>query len=190
MDRSNRVLWTIIGLVLLAAGLFTAAASLGWVPETQTGSPLLWGEVIEQWQLWEPWVWLAVIVVGLIIAWLGWLLIKAQLRVPDGPAMGDLKVGAPDGRGHTVVGHSTLAKATERDLQRISGVHGAAVRLLGERDQPELRTQLEVGRDASLSALVAGVHDALGRFTATSGLGPEAVDVTVEFDGGRPRRVS
>lgn len=190
MDRSNRVLWTIIGLVLLAAGLLTAAASLGWLPGAQTGSPLVWGDVIELWQDWEPWVWVAVIVLGLILAWLGWLLIRAQLRVDDGPAMRDLEIDAPDGRGHTVVGRSTLSSATKRDLERIPGVHGAAVRLLGERDEPEVRARLEVRQDASLSAVAADVHEVLGRFTTTSGLGAEDVDVTVQFDGGPPRRVS
>lgn len=190
MDRSNRVLWTIVGVVLLGAGLLTAAASLGWLPGAQTESPLLWGDVIEQWQDWEPWVWVAVVVLGLILAWLGWRLIRAQLRFDDGSAMRDLEIDATYGRGHTVVGRSTLTSATEKDLERIAGVHGAAVRLLGERDKPEVRARLDVRQDASLSAVAADVHEALGRFTTTSGLGPEAVDVTVRFDGGPPSRVS
>lgn len=190
MDRANRVLWSIIGVVLIAAGALTAAASMGWLPGAETESPLLWAEVIEQWQAWEPWVWLVVAVIGLLLAWLGWRLIRAQFSVGGGHRMRDLKIDAPDGRGHTVVGRSTLAHATEQELERLPGVDDAAVRLLGEHREPEVQARLEVRSDASLSAVASGVSEALDRFTATSGLSPETVDVTVELAGGPPSRVS
>lgn len=190
MDAGNRVLWTIIGVVLLVAGGATVPASAGWLPGAETDSPLLWNALIEQWRDWEPWVWLGVALVGAIIALLGLWLISGQLRRGDGRVMSDLEIDAADGRGRTVVGRSTLTQATQHDLEHIPGVQGAAVRLLGERDGPEVRARLDVRTDASLSAVAADVREALSRFTRTSGLGAETVDVTVRVDSGAARRVS
>ena len=189
MDAANRVLWTIIGVLLIAAGGLTAAASVGWLPGVNTDSPLLWSELIEQWRAWDPWALLIVVGVAAILAWLGWRLTRGQLRRSGGPALPDLAIDAPDGRGRTVVGRSTLTDATEQDLRHIPGVQRAAVRLLGEHDGPELRARLDVGADATLPALAPHVADTLSRFSATSGLGPELVDVTVKLDDRSARRV-
>lgn len=190
MDTGNRVLWIVIGVVLLVGGALVVAASAGWLPGFETGSPLLWNEVIELWQDWEPWVWAAVAVLGALVAWLGLVLIGTQLRRSGGHLMSDLSIESPDGRGRTVVGRSTLTQATKHDLEHIRGVDGAAVRLLRENDGTDVRARLDLRDDVSLSALAAEVSEALGRLTKTSGLGFESVDVTVRTDGGAARRVS
>lgn len=190
MDAGNRVLWTIIGVVLLAAGALGVVAWAGWLPGTETDSPLLWSALIEQWQDWEPWVWVAVAAVGVIVALLGLWLIGGQLQRSGGPAMTDLEIDAPDGRGRTVLGRSTLTHATQQDLEHIPGVQNAAIRLLSNHGGPEVRARLEVGSDASLSAVATDFRESLSRFTATSGLGPEAVDVTVRVGASTARRVS
>lgn len=189
MDTANRILWTIIGVVLLAAGGLTVAASAGWLPGTDTESPLLWNALVEQWRDWEPWVWVAVAVLGAIVALLGLLLIRGQLRRGDGHVISDVAIDAPDGRGRTVVGRSTLTQATEQDLEHIRGVEGAAVRLFRENGGTDVRARVDMRPDASLSTVAADVTKALSRFTTTSGLGVESVDVTVRVDRGTARRV-
>jgi len=190
MDTLNRALWIIIGALLLVAGGLIVAASAGWLPGANTDSPLLWNALIEQWRDWEPWVWVGVALVGAIVAWLGWRLIRAQLRRDDRPRMRDLAIDAPDGRGRAVVGRSALAQATQQELEHIRGVRGAAVRLLGEHADPEVRARLDLMADASLPAVAADVREVMGRFATTSGLRAETVDVTIRVDGGAAARVS
>lgn len=190
MDTANRVLWTVIGVVLLVAGGLTVAASAGWLPGANADSPLLWDALIEQWRDWEPWVWVAVAVLGAVLVWLGVLLIRGQLRRGGGHAMSDLVIEAPDGRGRTVVGRSTLAHATEQDLEHIRSIDGAAVGLFRDGDGTEVRARLDVRGDTSLSDVAGDVGKAFSRFATTSGLGLGAVDVTVRVDGGAARRVS
>src|SRR5690606_35316258 len=112
------------------------------------------------------------------------------LRRNDRPRMRDLAIDAPDGRGRAVVGRSALAQATQQELKHIRGVRGAAVRLLGEHADPEVRARLDLMADASLPAVAADVREVMGRFATTSGLRAETVDVTVRVDGGAAARVS
>lgn len=191
-DAGHRVLWTVIGLLLTAVGGAGVAAGLGRLPGTDPGAPLLWSGLLDLWRDVTPWGLVLVAVVGLVLAWLGWHLLYRQLWPRRQPALGWLDLhaaGSPDTasrsyRGSTRVRGSTLAHGLARDLVRVPGVRAAAVTLTGDPVRPALRIRLRL-RQVQLTAVRGHVDAAVSHFTATGGLRPGRLDVTVRVDRDR-----
>jgi hypothetical protein len=201
---AHRLLWTIVGLLLIALGAVGVTANLGQLPGTDVNAPLLWSGLLDLWRNSLPWGPIVVIVLGLLLAWLGFRLLAAQLRTRRGLTAAELTLPADAGQGasaagvpapgadlpgRTFVRGTVLAHGLERDLARDPHVRRAFVTLTGDAPRPELWIQLEVGPRARLDAVRDHVGAAVGRFSTTSGLRPRYLDVTARVDPSSSGRV-
>ena len=204
---AHRVLWTIIGLLLVAIGGVGIAASYGVLPGTDPDAPLLWSGLLDLWRDTTPAGLALFVVLGLLLALLGLNLLARLLLPRPQPAMhevtlsdggpdrptgdGTAPAAAPRLPGTTKVRGAVLARGLERDLAREPEVRRASVTLTGAATRPELWIQLQVGPRARLAAIRDHVSAAVDRFVATSGLHPHRLDVTTRMVGpSSSRRVS
>jgi hypothetical protein len=199
VNTVNRVLWIVVGVVLLAAGVVGTLASLGRLgvdPDT----PVLATDAIGRWRQWSGgWVLAVAIAAALLVALLGLLLVRAELRGQAGPTMPDLLLEpqppAPDaGRtdaGRTVVAATALDHALSRDLQAHRRVRRAAAHLSGKPNAAtQLHVRLAVTPDADLTELQTHLDHALLRLADTSGVRPNRREVVVTMGGQQPGRVT
>jgi hypothetical protein len=196
MSRTNeRLLWTVVGVLLVALGGAGIAASFGHLPGTHAHSPLLWSGLLDLWRDIRPWSLVVTIALGLLLALLGAALLSRitrpqrrarldELTLHDGGAPTHIDGGAPspDLPGRTRIRASVLARVLERDLTRDPEVRQASVVLTGAAPRPELRIDLRVDPRARLAAVRDRVGAAVERFCTTSGLRPRHLDVTARID--------
>ncbi|HZM78427.1 MAG TPA: hypothetical protein VFC19_22095 [Candidatus Limnocylindrales bacterium] len=183
MKTGNRVLWTAIGLILTAAGVAGLLINLDRLPGTDRGQPVIWPELVEQGRSWRPWLLAGVIVLGLLLALLGALLLRAQLRRRGGASMSDLRFDSADEHGQTVVGTRVMVKGLAHDLENQVGVSRAAVHLGGDTGRPNLRLWLTVEPGTHLDRVQYQVLEVLRRFTTTTSLTPGDVTVDTKVAG-------
>ncbi|MBT8225192.1 MAG: hypothetical protein HKP61_08310 [Dactylosporangium sp.] len=184
-NAANRVLWTIIGLGLVAAGVLGVLASQDRLAGTDPGSPLLWPELLTWWRGHQPWGTIIVIGAGLIIAVLGVALLRAQMHRHGATPIPDLKIvgSDPEPRGRTTVRATALVRGLERDLARSARVVGATVALTGASQHPDVWIRLGVrGGDLADTGGLATLRDEivriLDRFEVTSGVRVGRLEVT------------
>ncbi|WP_329110421.1 hypothetical protein OG792_15840 [Micromonospora sp. NBC_01699] len=194
----NRLLWTVIGLLLVALGAAAAAANLGHLPGIDQRAPLIWSAFRGVFRDISPWGPIVAIALGLLLAYLGWTLLRRQLRPAGDPAMdeydlrsvtGDRAAYDGSGPGVTIVQGSSLADGLERDLVREPQIRRASVWLTGDPPTPEIRIKLYVTPQAPLATLRESVQAAVDRFATTSGLRPRHLDITARVDAGGAARV-
>ncbi|MBX6748527.1 MAG: hypothetical protein IRY85_02460 [Micromonosporaceae bacterium] len=192
----NRALWTVIGLVLLVAGVFGLLVGYGVLSFVDRQQVVLPSSVIDFWNRNEAWLLALTILAGLVVAVLGVRLIRAQLRRRGGAPMADLYLPsppepteAPQAEGGTEVASRALHRALQRDLESDRQIRDATVRLTGPADHPRLRVRLAVTADADVAALADHVDRAMHRFTTTSGLQPDLSEVVVRIPTRAPAHV-
>jgi hypothetical protein len=192
MNTANRILWAIVGLLLLALGVSGTLASLGRLPSVPADWVLLPLGRNATWHRFGGWAPAATILAGLVVMLLGWLLLRAELRRRTGRAMHELVLpsAAVPGGGATVVGSGTLEKALSRDLARTRPLTGATAYLTGDPTRPMLTLRLAAAPDANLGQVKDIVDGALHRFAATSGVSPRIgeIDVRIAAPSGSPSR--
>lgn len=184
-NAANRVLWTVLGLLLTAAGVAGVLVSQGWLPGVDRNSPVLWPGLLQWWRDIDPWGLLGVGLLGVVAAVLGLILLLAELRRRAAPALGELRL-ADERPGRTRIRSAVVGRGLERDLARDPGVRAAAVALTGAAPQPEVWLRLDLEPAANLATVRDHVCDALDRFTRTYGLHPRRLDVTARTAGATP----
>ncbi len=165
--RGNRIGLGVVGLVLLAAGGYTLARSLGAFGRQQADAPV-YAERTASWiDAQQPWIWIALAAFGVIVALLAlrWLLV--QLRTErlgriametgsDADLGTDLAIGRhtdpADGdgatMGRTTLPTSALTAAIGREIDGYPGVRAVTVHAAGRPDRPELRLEVTIDSDA------------------------------------------
>jgi hypothetical protein len=176
VDTVNRVLGSIIGVVLAAAGTFGVLASLGRIPSIARDAPL-WNERLVPTGNRAAAI---AIAAGLVLAALGIALIVLEVRRRRPRAMSDL-VSADTAPGRTRVTAATLDHALAIDLRSAPEVKRAAAYLSGDARDPAIALRLVVASDADLAALRGHVAGALLRFGTTAGLDPRIREVAVRI---------
>ena len=192
MNRANRVLWTVIGALLVLAGAAGIAANRGWLPGVDTSRVLFAQDAGHTWHRLGFWAPLLAIVAGVVLAVLGVLLIRAELRLHERPAMTDLTLpaGTDTGTGgRTEVDTGTLARAMRRDLRSGGGISDARVRITGRPDHPTVSLHLWVDPGLGLAPVHARVQRSLQRLAATRPGEPTVEDVLVTVEDSQPARV-
>lgn len=193
MRAANRILWIVIGLVLALGGIAVVMISAGWMPGTDRDVTLLTDQMRDRWREWNPWALAGVIVAGVIVALLGIILMRLELRRRGGRGLPDVVYVLnardrqarqadgypPPGNGRTRVGANVLSAALKRDLQLDPYVRRASVRLTGSAGKPQLRLRLQVSPEADLSEVRLTVAEAVNRFRTTSNLAPTLRETVV-----------
>jgi hypothetical protein len=172
---NNRLLWTVIGLLLTALGVFGLLLSYGRVPRTDQTQPLLWPELLDRWRDYRSWALGGAAILGLLAILLGWLLLRGQFRRRGGHAMPDMLVGTRNGR--TLVGSATMARSLAHDLEQQPGIAQANVRLAGDQSVPHLVVSLTIDADTSISQARQDVQAAVNRFVRTTAVRPGNITV-------------
>jgi hypothetical protein len=184
------VLWTVIGALLVLAGAAGIAANRGWLPGVDTSRVLFAQDAGHTWHRMGFWAPLLAIVAGVVLAILGILLLRAELRLHERPAMTDLTIPASPGTaGRTEVDTGTLARAMRRDLRSGSGISDARVRITGHPDHPAVSLHLWVDPGLGLAPVHARVERSLQRLAATMPGEPKVEDVLVTVSDKQPARV-
>jgi hypothetical protein len=191
MDRLNRLLWIFIGVLLVVVGALGIAAGSGHLHGVDPHTALLPRWLLDQWHAWGMWALLLLSVAGLVMCWLGWLLLRAELRVRRHrtPAEIVLESGHGETSGTTSVRGHALTQAAERDLQRHPAVEQARVGLTGDSEHPEMHARIDMTADTDLQVVDEHVARTLQQLTTTSGLRPQHVQITVRPGSGTERRV-
>ena len=175
----NRVVLTVLGLLLLTAGGLGLALAVGAFGESRADNPVL-PEEVRTFPDERPWFWWAVVGGLVLIAVLALLWLLSQLKT-DRTTRLDLTTNARDG--YTTLHASALTKAVEDEALGIPGVTGVSasvrehrgkhlflrVELADSADIDEVRTRLE-------NEVVAHLREGVGvpRFPVTIELRPGA----------------
>lgn len=159
LDRRNRIIASVVGLVLVGAGVYVLARSFGALGDDQMATPVLDGGLRRAVTDNAGPFWGAVTFIALVVAWLGWRWLRLQL-VPASPSIGRLRL-AGSGGGQTSVEAAALADAVSRDLQSGPGVTSARVRLRGHQQVPTLDLRAEVATGTPPAAVRRHVDDFL-----------------------------
>jgi hypothetical protein len=80
VNTANRALWIVVSVLFMAIGAAGILAHYGRLPGTDPDLPLLSPDAREQWNAWGTWAIAATIAAGAVMALLGLLLVRAQLR--------------------------------------------------------------------------------------------------------------
>lgn len=191
MARLNRLLWIFIGVLLVVVGALGIAAGSGHLHGVDPHTALLPPWFLDQWHAWGGWALLVLSVAGLLMCWLGWRLLRAELRARGHrttPAEIVLESGHGEASGTISVRGHALTHAAERDLQRHPAVEQARVGFTGDLEHPEMHARIATV-DTDLQVLDEQVARMLQQLTTTSGLRPGHVQITVRPGSGTERRV-
>jgi hypothetical protein len=150
-DRTNRVVLTIFGLVLLAVGVAGLIASLGGFGKAFADKALFTNRVSRYFGEQGSWLW-PVIAVGcalvalLMLRWIYVLLVSTD-RADDIVFSGDSDPG------RTVLRPAALAAAVGDEISTYHGVSSAKARVLGDPGDPRLVVTVAALTTADIPAL-------------------------------------
>jgi hypothetical protein len=202
---ANRILAVAVGLILIGLGVCGILINTGHMPGTDR-DVTVWTETFtRQLHDWGNWVTAVGIVGGLIVATIGFSLLRAELRWQGRPSVAELDLAAADaggevaddselGRhaeqreaaapvaGKTHVAGSTLRRALQTDLQNNPTIKHAAVRMTGDAHQPRIDLHIEIRRGTTVPAVQSYVAEALARFRETSQLELVAGETTISVE--------
>jgi hypothetical protein len=181
---ANRVFWSLVAVLLIAAGVIGTLVSLGHLPGTDRHVTLMTDAMSARWHTWRYWAPIVVIAAALVVAIAGAMLIRGEIRRGRGRPVGEVVFAddAPDiaVNGRTRVDGTTLRDALERDLQNDPRVTHATVRMTGHPDQPQLHLRLAVKAGAELPEVHSHVDAAIARFRTTTKLDPRVRETVIK----------
>ncbi|MGH9041005.1 MAG: alkaline shock response membrane anchor protein AmaP [Acidimicrobiia bacterium] len=176
-DRLNRAGLSLLGLLLLAAGAYGLARGWGAFGDGAASESLLsdtWSRSVVRNGSWFGPV---AAVVSLLLALLGLRWLRAQLRAATPPGV-DLTHRGDDGT--TLVRPAGAAQALADDIETYRGVAGAAARVSGDPEAPEIDLRVAVVEGCNLPRLRTRIEqEALARFQQALEL--ETLEANVEF---------
>ncbi|NUR52382.1 MAG: alkaline shock response membrane anchor protein AmaP [Hamadaea sp.] len=150
-DRTNRTVLTIIGFLLLAAGVATATAAFGGFGDDRAARLLAANRVWTYAGDNGRWLWPAVGVLALIVLLLALRWLVAILFSTD--RVRKLRLRADESRDRVTLAAPAVGDAVQTEVQSYRGVRSAHARLVGEPDDPVLAIEVDTDLDADLAAL-------------------------------------
>jgi hypothetical protein len=183
LDRANRLVGTIVGAALVAAGAVGLLRSYGLVfSDEAMDDPVLLQQVRDWVADNDWWFWWAAFLAALVLAYLGWRWLRVQL-LPS-PSLGELTVASTD-TGRTTLPSRALADAVTQQLEDDPEVTAARVRVVGSEREPTLDVRASVADGADLEAVRYRVEgEAVGR--ARTALERPDLTATVRYRLGDP----
>jgi hypothetical protein len=183
LDRANRLVGTVVAVVLIVVGALGLLRSYGVIfSDGAMDDPVLLRQVRDFVGDNDAWFWWAAFAVSLVLAYIGWRWLRVQL-LPS-PSLDDLPVAhADDGR--TTLPTRALADAVTRQVEDDPEVTGARVRLVGSERSPALDLRAALADGADLEGVRHRVEgDAVG--TARSALERDDLTARVRYRLGDP----
>jgi hypothetical protein len=172
--RGNRIGLGVVGVLLLAAGGYALARSLGAFGREQADAPV-YSERTASWiHAQQPWIWITLAALGVIVALLAlrWLLVQLRTERLGRIAMDtglDTALGAdpdahPDDAGDVAAGRtalptSALTAAIGQEIDSYPGVRAVTVHVAGRPDRPELRLEVTIDADADPARIRTRIVD-------------------------------
>lgn len=164
-DALNRTIFTFLGIVLIVAGGYGLARGYGVFGSTQAQEPLLTGGITGFFTRIDDWFWPVVALVALILAYLAYRWLKAQLT--PNPSVSELDLTRDPAEGRTTLRASGLTSALSDDLEQDPAVRSASVRMVEDGSRPEVDVDLDVAEDAGLGDVRRRIETgALARFAS------------------------
>ena len=191
IDRRNRRIAALIGLVLAAAGALSACAGAG-VLGTAPSDHAVFGPTVVRW--WDEGGWKSfavVVAIGAVAVGLGLWFALPQLRRNDAQRRTQaMTLASASIRGQTTLQAPALSHGLESDLQGIAAIRKAAVGLFGAYPHIELRAVIDVTDDAELDHLPDQVDTIFQRVHTTTGIRFDPIHVAVRFGSvNQPRQL-
>lgn len=163
-DTLNRTVFTLLGILLIAAGAYGVARGYGAFGSTQAQEPLLTGGITGFFGRIDDWFWPLMALVALIVAYFAYRWLKAQLT--SAPSVSELDFTRDPAEGRTTLRASGLTSALSDDLERDPAVRSANVRMVEDGSRPEVDVDVEVSEDVPLTEVRRRIAtDALARFS-------------------------
>ena len=164
--RGNRIGLAVVGVLLLAAGGYVLARSLGAFGTEQADAPV-YAERSASWiHAQRPWIWITLAAIGVIVALLAlrWLLVQLRTDRLGRIAMDtDLALDPDDdgdlGAGRTTLPTSALTTAIGQEIDGYPGVRAVTVHVAGRPDRPELRLEVTIDSDADPARIRTRIVD-------------------------------
>lgn len=179
VNRVNRTLLGLLGLLLLTAGGLGLAVGFGAVGDAE--SPVLppaVGDYADD----QPWFWWAVAGACLVLALLGLRWLLAQLTTDR---VGRLDLTTDDRDGLTTVDAGALGDAVEAEVETLRGVVGASARLI-DRGGRRLVLAVDLAEYADIAALRHTLEDRVVGHTRQAVDDPD-LPVDIELRPGKAR---
>jgi hypothetical protein len=150
-DRTNRVMLTLFGLLVLAAGGSAMAASTGVLGATLSRRTMLANQASRYIGHHGGWLWPAIAGACLLLALacLRWIL--ALLASTD--RTGDIPIPCASGQGTTILQPAAITDALTREIVAYHGVDAAKGRVIGDERDPQIVITVTPGPAADLAAL-------------------------------------
>jgi hypothetical protein len=157
LDRANRLVGTIVALVLIAVGALGLLRSYGIIfDDDAMDDPVLLRQVRDFVADNDAWFWWAAFALALVLAYIGWRWLRVQL-LPS-PSLNQLTVAQTES-GHTTLPTGALADAVTRQLEDDPELTGARVRVVGSERSPALDVRASVADGADLEGVRQRVED-------------------------------
>jgi hypothetical protein len=156
-DRTNRIMLTLFGLVILAAGAAAMAASTGVFGTSFAQQTLVANRVGAYFGNHGGWLWPA-IAVGCVLIGLACLRWMMSLLASTDRA-GDIIIGASVDEGTTVLQPAALVEALTSEVTAYHGVYSAKGRVIGDGRDPEIVLTVVTAPAADLRALHHRIED-------------------------------
>lgn len=141
IDRVNRILLAVVGLVLVVGGAMALALGIGLFGSSHAHHPVI-PDGLTTFIRDNPWYWWAVAAVCIVVALLMLRWLTAQLHTNR---LSHLNVEPVRRDGETVLQAGAISDAVEHEVKSFSGVSGASMQLLGQPSSH--RHQLTVALD-------------------------------------------
>jgi hypothetical protein len=150
-DRTNRVMLTLLALLLIAAGVVGALAGYGVFGHATQHHALLSNRVGSYFGTHGDWLWPVVAGAAAIIALLALRWLLALLFSTD--RAGDLTMTGDRTMGRTTLSSAALTDAVSHEIGSYPGVQSARARLIGDQSSPTLVITASLEETADLPGL-------------------------------------
>lgn len=152
VDRFNRVVLLLIGLLLLgagAAGVLAHTDALGW---SVTEQPVA-GDPVRRYLEGNSWVWPVAVVAALAVLALALRWLLAVLLSSDRLRTLVLRTDDRQADEHTTLAAAALTGAVRDQIERYRGVASAKVRLIGKPENPTMAVNVDTDIRSDIGAL-------------------------------------
>ncbi len=162
-ESLERLLLLVVGAALLLAGGYAFVRGLGGLGQSRADASLMSASTVGFLNRHHPWWWLVGTLLAILAAYLGYRLLRRQLRLLAIPTSRPLTRRGE--HGWTRLEASAATDALEADLQANPDITGAAAAVLRSGTHPVLDLRLDITDDTDIADLRGMVEDhALRRF--------------------------